>query len=126
MDARKISGSRAAQVSSQASLELDALGKSQKVKKGDAIDPNMAPKPVVGDVNVNVSAKARELGEAHRKAFDIAKSTPDVREDRIAAIKQQVQDGTYKVDSGNIADGILREAVREKLAQEDQVNPAGL
>jgi negative regulator of flagellin synthesis FlgM len=66
--------------------------------------------------NVAVSSEAQELTAAHAKAFDIAKNTSPIRADKVASLKAQIQAGTYNVDSGNIADGILREAIREKLA----------
>ncbi len=70
----------------------------------------------VGGYNVAVSTEAQELTAARTKAFEIAKNTSPIREDRVAALKAQIQNGTYQIDAGNIADGILREAIREKLA----------
>jgi negative regulator of flagellin synthesis FlgM len=66
---------------------------------------------------VSISADAKERAEAQKKAFDIAKSTPDIREDRVADIKARIAAGTYQIDSGNIADGMLREAVKDHLAE---------
>ncbi|MEZ4741294.1 MAG: flagellar biosynthesis anti-sigma factor FlgM [Bdellovibrionota bacterium] len=65
---------------------------------------------------VAVSARAQETKALHKKAFDIAKNTPPVRAERVAELKAQIQDGTYKIDSGKIADGMLREAIKEKLS----------
>ena len=65
---------------------------------------------------VAVSSEAQELTAAHAKAFEIAKNTSPIREKRVAELKSQIEAGTYKVDSGNIADGMLREAIRDKLA----------
>jgi len=70
-------------------------------------------------INVALSPKARELADARKRAFDIAKATPDVREDRVAELKRQIQAGTYQVDPGKIADGIAREALLEYLAESD-------
>jgi len=122
MDARGIGGNRPAPGVSQ-QTELDALGRTQKAKKSDVIDPNTAPKPTP-EVAVSVSDQGRELSEARRKAFEIAKSTPDVREDRVAELKARIADGKYEVDSGKIADGMLREAVKEKLAEQEGVGSA--
>jgi negative regulator of flagellin synthesis FlgM len=65
---------------------------------------------------VELSDKAKTRASEQKKAFDIAKNTPDVREDRVAEIKAKIQAGTYEVDSGKIADGMLREAFMEHLA----------
>ncbi len=70
--------------------------------------------------NVNVSTQAKELAEARGKAFNIAKNTDPVREDRVADIKKRIADGTYQVDSGQIADGMLREAVKDRLAERER------
>jgi len=68
------------------------------------------------DFGVQLSDKARARVGEQKKAFEIAKATPDVREDRVAAIKAKLQAGTYEIDSGKIADGMLREAIMEHLA----------
>ena len=70
-------------------------------------------------INVAVSPKARELADARKRAFDIAKATPDIREDRVAEIKRQIQAGTYQADPEKIADGIGREAILEYMAESD-------
>ncbi|TWW11534.1 negative regulator of flagellin synthesis [Planctomyces bekefii] len=66
--------------------------------------------------NVQISNAGKGRAEAYQKALDIARGTPDIREDRVAALKKQIQDGTYQVDSGKIADGMLREAIKDHLA----------
>lgn len=66
---------------------------------------------------VNISESGKERAAAMQKAMDIARSTPDIREDRVAALKAQVDAGTYKVDSGKVADGMLREAIKDHLAE---------
>ena len=81
---------------------------SSKTAKGTAAK--------AGSAQVQISAEAKERADAHAKALDIARGTPDVREDRIADIKARIQAGTYEIDSGKIADGMLREAIKERLA----------
>ncbi len=76
-----------------------------------------------GAADVKISGGAKDRAAAASKAFDIAKNTPDVREDRVAALKAQIDAGTYQPDSGKIADGILREAVREHLAESQANEP---
>ena len=65
---------------------------------------------------VELSDKGKSRAAEQKKAFDIAKNTPDIREDRVAELKAKIQAGTYEVDSGKIADGMLREAIMEHLA----------
>lgn len=70
-----------------------------------------------GGFDVNLSPAAREKAKAFQKALEIARNTPDIREDRVAEIKKKIQDGTYQVDSGKIADGMLMEAIRDKVSE---------
>ena len=56
------------------------------------------------------------MAEAHKKAVDIARNTSDVRDDKVADFKRRIESGEYKADAGNIADGMMREAIRDELA----------
>lgn len=69
------------------------------------------------DFNVNLSSKAKEMAEARMKALEIAKSTSDIREDKVADLKRRIESGEYKADAGNIADGMMREAIRDELSK---------
>jgi len=42
-------------------------------------------------------------------------STPTMNADRVAEIRQAIADGTFKIDTGKIADGLI-ESVRQMLA----------
>lgn len=68
--------------------------------------------------SVKLSPQAALRKQEQAKAFQIAKDTNPVREDKISQLKQQIENGTYKPDSGKIADGILREAIRDYLASD--------
>lgn len=87
-----------------AAFTESAKGASEGAKKGSAA--------------VNISEGGRGRADAMAKALDIAKNTPDIREDRVADIKARIAAGTYQVDSGQIADGMLREAIKDHLATE--------
>jgi negative regulator of flagellin synthesis FlgM len=53
---------------------------------------------------VSISEPARSLAAAHRAVAD----APDVREDRISALKASIADGTYAVNSRNLAGKLLK------------------
>lgn len=92
---------------------------SKKVDKAStpsAGDVSQQTSPPASGVNVALSARSKEIAESHKKALEIARNTPDVREDRVADIKKRIADGTYQVDSGKVADGMMREAILEHLA----------
>lgn len=125
MDTRKLS-SRAIPTDMPGNLpakqqtgRTDSAARSDQVEKSSKLRGSVAEVSArAGDpgVGVNVSPRAREIAESHKKAFEIAKSTPAVREDRVAELKRQIQAGTYNPDPARIADGIAREALFEYLA----------
>ena len=120
MAVRNVSGTVSAPVTN--GKKPDASGMVGSVKTSDntgvvsAKDGDAAKNPLGVDVSVSNEAKSRSA--ERKKAFDIAKNTPDVREARVAELKAKIQSGEYKPDSGKIADGMLREAIMEHLAQE--------
>lgn len=69
------------------------------------------------DYNVQISNKAMSVKDDHKKAFDIAKATSAVREDKVQLYKDKIKAGEYKADPGKIADGMLREAIKDHLSR---------
>ena len=56
-----------------------------------------------GGAEVQISDTARFM----KQAFETAKGSPDIRREKIESLKRQINDGTYKVDAGALADRIL-------------------
>jgi negative regulator of flagellin synthesis FlgM len=81
--------------------------------KGNAGVQPATPGKASQAAEVEMSQRAK----SYQKALEIARATPDVREDKVAALKKQIQDGTYKINAGGIADGMAREAIMEHLAE---------
>lgn len=54
---------------------------------------------------ISVSLDALLMTEAHRTA----QGSPDVRREKVDALKEEVANGTYHVDSRKVAAGLLRE-----------------
>lgn len=70
--------------------------------------------PMVSEAaNVQISQKARELNQAKK----IVEDTPDIREDKVAKFKSMIASGEYKAEPSKIADGILKEAIREEMSK---------
>jgi len=61
--------------------------------------------PTSHSSNVEISDAAILM----RQASELAKSAPDVRADKVAALKAQVQNGTYRIDAKAIADKLVDE-----------------
>lgn len=60
-----------------------------------------------GGASVEISDNARMM----QKAMQAAKGAPDTRTDRVAQLKKSILDGSYKVDSGKVADKLVDEHV---------------
>jgi len=85
--------------------------------EGDAAIAKANTKAEQGrNYDVALSPQAREMAESRHKAMEIARNTPDVREDRVAELRKKVREGKYKVNAEGIADGMLKEAVRDEVA----------
>lgn len=55
--------------------------------------------------HVTLSSEARLMSEAGR----VARESSDIRQERVAALKAQVEAGTYQPDNRKIAEAMLRE-----------------
>ena len=71
-------------------------------------------------VGVSVSEGARNRVSEQKRAKELAMNAPEVREDRVNAIKSKINAGTYQIDSEKIANGMMREAVMEHLTSEEK------
>jgi negative regulator of flagellin synthesis FlgM len=60
---------------------------------------------------VALSSAAKDIQEAQRKLDAI----PDVREEKVAQIKEQIENGTYEMDAEKIADKMLKDVLLNNL-----------
>lgn len=58
-----------------------------------------------GSAKTEISGRARDMAQAK----SVAQSSPDVREDRIAALKAKIAEGKYQVDAQKVADKMVDE-----------------
>ncbi|MBQ5852370.1 MAG: flagellar biosynthesis anti-sigma factor FlgM [Lachnospiraceae bacterium] len=86
-------------------MRIDAYNQIQQIYGTSNIKKTEEKKVTTG------SFKDQLLLSATGKDAQIAKqavaNTPDVREDKIAALKEQIQNDTYEVDADDFADKIL-------------------
>ena len=82
-----------------------------KGKNGIHGSPKEAPKGGLSGDKVALSPEAKQLQEA-KKSLD---SLPDVREDKVAEIKEQIEAGTYTIDGEKIAFKMIRESILDRL-----------
>lgn len=80
----------------------------QNVKAGPA-DRNSTPQPaslpVAAEDKVDLSAQSKEMKKVH----EVLAAAPEVRAEKVAALKQQVESGQYRVDSDAVAEKMLKE-----------------
>jgi len=73
------------------------LGQSEPVTKKE------------GD-KVELSAEAKQIQAASK----LLKSMPEIREEKVATIRNQIETGTYQMDAGKIAVAMLTEALSDE------------
>jgi negative regulator of flagellin synthesis FlgM len=61
------------------------------------------PEQATGD-KVLLSGKSKEIGRIQ----EAAKAAPEERAERVAAIKRQIENGTYNVDGRKVADALIK------------------
>ena len=74
--------------------------------------PGEAPKGGLLEDTVALSPEAKQIQEA-KKSLD---ALPDVREDKVAEIKGQIEAGTYTIDGEKIAFKMIRESILDAMS----------
>jgi len=49
------------------------------------------------------------------KILQIVRDTPDVRQDKVAKLREQIEQGCYKVDAERVAERMLEEGLQDIL-----------
>lgn len=96
----KITGSQVSQVSQV------YLNKVQKTAPAEAAAPRKTDK-------VELSADAELISAAQQ----VIAGTPEIREDKVEALRKQIADGSYSVPAQEVADKMLTEMRLAKLTQ---------
>lgn len=65
----------------------------------------------VGEDSVELTQSARDLQKAQQDLRNI----PDIREDKVAALKQQIENGAYDLRADKIAANMLKESLINDL-----------
>jgi negative regulator of flagellin synthesis FlgM len=56
---------------------------------------------------VDLSAKAKDI----QKIKQIVEQTPDVRADKVQALKHQIETGNYQVDAAKVAENLVKQSL---------------
>ena len=97
-------------------IQVDAYVNQVHEKKQADQAAERAKESAVKTDTVVISDAANRIHEARAKLDEI----PDVREEKVAELKKQIQDGTYQVDTEKTAEKLLKEqlgnaAIEDKL-----------
>jgi negative regulator of flagellin synthesis FlgM len=89
---------------------LQYVNQQTKLNTADrsAVNPETKVQTLVED-RVDLSPSSRMI----KKIEEVALSAPDTRADKVAALKKQVESGTYQVNSNELAGKMLKEFIVE-------------
>lgn len=89
------------------SVDLNVYMNNLKDKQNmDSISGKSADRKTNAD-RVALSPKAKEIAESAK----IIKAMPDIREEKVAAIKEDIKNGTYKIDGQKVAFNMIKESI---------------
>lgn len=83
--------------------EKSSAAQGPQAAQAKRTDKAEAKAAAAGSAKAEISGKAKEMAQAKQAAAD----APDVREEKIAALKARIAEGKYKVDAEAIADRMV-------------------
>ena len=86
-------------------MRIEAYNQIQQVYNTKQVQHTGKTEKATKTDNVQISS----LGKDIQVAKQAVKNAPDIREDIVAPLKQQVQNGTYDVSADDFADKMLAE-----------------
>jgi len=92
-------------------VNLDAYTKNVKDKEKIDNQGTKASKQVMEEDKVVLSQEAKKIQEAK----NLMDSIPDIREEKVAKIKAQIENGTYQVEEKKLAAKIVKESLLNEL-----------
>ncbi len=84
-------------------MRIDAYNKVSQIYNTSSV--KKVTRPNGGSLSDKLEIS--QTGKDYRIAKQLVKQTPDVREDKINQIKQQMESGTYNVDMAEVADKLV-------------------
>lgn len=94
-----------------ASKQIQQYEKNESLAKGKALQDERSVVPIPQE-KVELSDAAREIQQMKNRVNQI----PDIREDKVAALKSQIDSGTYHVDEEEVAKKMVGESFLDIFA----------
>ena len=90
-------------------VQIDAYDVKQVHDKDkvETSENNDAAKSAAKTDTVVISGAAKRIQEARTQLDEI----PDVREDKVSQLKNEIENGTYRIDADKIAGNMIKEAL---------------
>ena len=88
-------------------IGIDAYVNQVQDKNKVGTPDNKPEKSAVKADTVVISDAAKRIQEARRQLDDI----PDVREDKVSQLRNQIQNGTYEINADKIAAKMIKEGL---------------
>jgi negative regulator of flagellin synthesis FlgM len=92
-------------------INIEAYINNVSHKRNIDASSEKASKKVIKEDTVVLSQKGREIQEAK----NLLSSVPDIREEKVARIKEQVENGTYQIDGEKIAVKMIKKSFVNEL-----------
>jgi negative regulator of flagellin synthesis FlgM len=93
-------------------LAIDSyVSQIQAKQKIEPVEGRPPRGPEASGDTVHISDAAKRVREAQNKLQEI----PDVRSDKVAEIKRQIEGGSYEIKAGAIAGKMIRESLLNDL-----------
>ena len=88
-------------------IGIDAYANQVQDKNKVGTPDNKAEQSAVKADTVVISDAAKRIQEARRQLDEI----PDVREDKVSQLRNQIQNGTYEINADKIAGKMIKESL---------------
>ena len=93
-------------------INIDAYINQVNNKTNSKAVSEQSAKPAVRTDTVEISGTAKKIQEAKSQLETI----PDIREEKVAKIKSQIENGTYEINADKIASSMIRDTLLNELA----------
>ena len=89
----------------------------EKISKNQAIKSNAAQSgssnPASGQTSTSEQIVLSSKAKGIQQAQEVVKNSPDVRTEKVNRIKKEIAEGRFSVDSGELAEKILKDIITE-------------
>lgn len=87
------------------------INQVQQNSQTTEVDNEKSRTPTTGTDSVDLSRNARDLLKAQQTLRDL----PDIRQEKIDALKQQIEKGTYGIQADKVAARMMKESLINDL-----------